>query len=218
MLAAVKSATTPDVLRGVVDALEKVLHAARMKANAVDAVMIGTTHFTNAVVQRRDLAPVAAVRLCLPATASLPPMVDWPEDLREVLGNHWYLAHGGNEFDGRVISRLDEAELLGIADDIKAKGIKSIAITSVFSPVSSEFEKQAGEIFAKALPRVIRTICAAMMSLRSMIERSQGSAIRFAGEPRSTRVQEEALFPGEQRWRPSPRRGMLLTDPSPASQ
>src|SRR5258708_1709979 len=79
-------------------------------------------------------------------------MVDWPEDLTLAIGNHAYLAHGGNEFDGRIISPLDEAELTRIAADIKAKGINSIAITSVFSPVTGEFEKQAGAIFAKALP------------------------------------------------------------------
>ena len=152
VVAGVKSATTPDVMSGVVNALRAVLEASKMEASAIDVVMIGTTHFTNAVVQRRDLAPTAAVRLGLPATASLPPMVDWPEDLKLAIGNHTYLAHGGNEFDGRVISPLDEEELLGIAADIKSKGIDTIAITSVFSPVSSDFEKQAGEIFAKALP------------------------------------------------------------------
>eukprot|EP01036_Dinobryon_divergens_P013803 gene13803-18616_t len=145
-------------MTGVVEALQAVLAASKLDASAIDVVMIGTTHFTNAVVQRRDLAKTAAVRLGLPATASLPPMVDWPEDLRETIGNHGYLAHGGNEFDGRVISPLDEAELLGIAADIKAKGINTIAITSVFSPVSNEFEKQAGEIFAKALPGVHITL------------------------------------------------------------
>ncbi len=152
VIAGVKSATTVDVMSGVVNALKAVLDASGMDAGAVDVVMIGTTHFTNAVVQRRDLAQTAAVRLGLPATASLPPMVDWPEDLKQAIGNHGYLAHGGNEFDGRVISPLNEEELLGIAADIKAKGINTVAITSVFSPVSSEFEKQAGEIFAKALP------------------------------------------------------------------
>jgi len=152
VLAAVKSATTPDVLRGVVDALERVLEASRTRADAVDAVMIGTTHFTNAVVQRRDLAPTAAVRLGLPATAALPPMVDWPDDLRSAIGNHGYLAHGGNEFDGRPISPLDERELLGIARDIAAKGIDTVAITSVFSPVSDEVEQRAGAIFRGALP------------------------------------------------------------------
>jgi N-methylhydantoinase A/oxoprolinase/acetone carboxylase beta subunit len=98
------------------------------------------------------------VRLGLPATASLPPMVDWPGDLRSSIGNHAYLAHGGHEFDGRVISPLDEAELLGIAADIKAKGVRSIAITSVFSPVNVDFETRAGEIFAKALPDVHITL------------------------------------------------------------
>ena len=160
VVAGVKAPTSADVMTGVVQALRDVLRVSGMTADKVDVVMIGTTHFTNAVVQRRDLATVAAVRLCLPATASLPPMVDWPTDLRAVIGNHWYLAHGGHEFDGRMISKLDEAELLGIADDIRAKGIKSIAITSVFSPVSSEFEKRAGEIMAKALPDTHITLSA----------------------------------------------------------
>jgi N-methylhydantoinase A/oxoprolinase/acetone carboxylase beta subunit len=152
VVAGVKSATTADVMTGVVNALRDVLEAGKMPASAVDFVMIGTTHFTNAVVQRRDLAQTAAVRLGLPATASLPPMVDWPEDLKQAIGNNTWLAHGGNEFDGRVISPLDETELRAIADEIKARGINSVAITSVFSPVSNEFEKKAGAIFADAIP------------------------------------------------------------------
>ncbi len=152
VIAGVKAGTTADVMTGVVAALRDVLATSGMDAGKVDVVMIGTTHFTNAVVQRRDLAQTAAVRLGLPATASLPPMVDWPEDLKQAIGGHYYLAHGGHEFDGRVISPLDEAELLGIAEDIKAKGISTIAISSVFSPVNGDFAKQAGEIFARALP------------------------------------------------------------------
>ncbi len=142
MLAGVKAATTPDVMSGVVAALKAVLAASGMTPEAIDVVMIGTTHFTNAVVQRRDLAQTAAVRLGLPATASLPPMVDWPEDLRSAIGNHGYLAHGGHEFDGRVISPLDEAELLGIAARHRSQGHRSIAITSVFCPVNAEFESR----------------------------------------------------------------------------
>jgi len=158
VIAGVKAATTADVMTGVVNALKAVLEASKLDASAIDVVMIGTTHFTNAVVQRRDLAKTAAVRLGLPATASLPPMVDWPEDLKAAIGGIGYLAHGGNEFDGRVISPLDEKELLGIAEDIKSRGINTIAITSVFSPVTGEFEKQAGEIFARALPGVHITL------------------------------------------------------------
>lgn len=156
--AGVKSPTTQDVMTGVVNALRKVLGEAGMEAGQVDVVMIGTTHFTNAVVQRRDLAQTAAIRLCLPATAALPPMVDWPEDLRAGIGNHWYLAHGGNEVDGREISALDEAELQAIAADIRAKGIKTVAISSVFSPVSDACERRAGEILSQALPEAEITL------------------------------------------------------------
>ncbi len=56
-----------------------------MPNDRILAVMIGTTHFTNAVVERKRLIPVAAVRLAFLATESLPPMVDWPSDLRDNL-------------------------------------------------------------------------------------------------------------------------------------
>lgn len=160
VMAGVKAPTTADVMSGVVQALKDVMKAAAISPDAVDVVMIGTTHFTNAVVQRRDLAKTAAIRLGLPATASLPPMVDWPEDLREVIGNHWWLAHGGNEFDGRPISPLDEDELVRIAGEIRAKGIRNIAISSVFSPVSGDGEKRAGEIIARELPEAHVTLSA----------------------------------------------------------
>lgn len=152
VLAGVKAATTRDVLTGVVNALKSVLAEARMEPDNIDVVMIGTTHFTNAVVQRRDLAQTAAIRLALPATASLPPMVDWPDDLKVAIGNNCWMAHGGNEFDGRPISQIDEEELTGIAAEIRAKGIRTIAVTSVFSPVSDEAERRAGEIFAREIP------------------------------------------------------------------
>ncbi len=160
VVAGVKAPTTADVLSGVVAALQDVLRTASLRAEAIDVVMIGTTHFTNAVVQRRDLAPTAAVRLGLPATAALPPMVDWPGDLRDAIGNHAWLAHGGHEFDGRSISPLDEGELRGIAAEIARQGIASVAVSSVFSPVNDECERRAGAILAAALPGAHITLSA----------------------------------------------------------
>src|SRR4030042_219530 len=94
----------------------------------------------------------AAVRLGLPATEALPPMVDWPPDLRDTIGNHKYLVHGGHEFDGREISPLDESELRDVAKDIKSKGIQAVAISAVFSPVNSSFEERAAEIIQNEIP------------------------------------------------------------------
>ena len=46
--------------------------------------MIGTTHFTNAFVEAKDLLPLGVVRLCGPATRAILPIMDWPERLRTV--------------------------------------------------------------------------------------------------------------------------------------
>ncbi len=143
-----KTQTTPDVSSGIVGALEAVLRDGQIAASQIQALMIGTTHFTNAVVERKRLLEVAALRLGLPATRCLPPMIDWPEDLGSALGFHRYLAHGGHEFDGREIAPLDEKELRDAARDIRSKGIRAVAITSVFSPVNPAMEQRAAEIVA----------------------------------------------------------------------
>jgi N-methylhydantoinase A/oxoprolinase/acetone carboxylase beta subunit len=152
VLASAKTPTTQDVTSGIVRVLRELTAARPVDPAAVEAVMIGTTHFTNAVVERRRLMPTAAVRLGLPSTRALPPMVDWPADLREALGGHVYLAHGGNEYDGRPIADVDRGELRRIAADIRAKGLESVAISSVFSPVSADVEREAAELFADELP------------------------------------------------------------------
>jgi N-methylhydantoinase A/oxoprolinase/acetone carboxylase beta subunit len=147
-----KTPTTPDVTDGITTALKTLVEATGLDVAQVDGVMIGTTHFTNAVVEGKRLQETACIRLGLPATVCLPPMVDWPDELREVVGGHYYLAHGGHEFDGREISPFDPDEIRGIAEQIKEKGINAIAISSVFSPVNVTFEEQTAEIVKEVIP------------------------------------------------------------------
>jgi N-methylhydantoinase A/oxoprolinase/acetone carboxylase beta subunit len=154
VVAEFKTPTTPDVTTGIVKVLEGLRGERSFNASEIDAVMIGTTHFTNAVVEGRRLLPTAAIRLGLPATAALPPMVDWPPRLREALGGHVFLCHGGHEFDGRPISALDPDELRRAAEEIGKLGISTVAISSVFSPVNSEMEEQAATVLRESLPGV----------------------------------------------------------------
>ena len=154
----VKTPTTPDVTSGIVTALRDLLEQTKANPATITAVMIGTTHFTNAVVERKRLMKTAAIRLGLPATQALPPMVDWPPDLREAIGNHRYLVHGGHEFDGRLISAIDEKENREVAKDIREKGIKAVAISSVFSPVNPEHEQKAAEIVRDEIPEASITL------------------------------------------------------------
>ncbi len=80
--------------------------------------------------------PVAIVRLALPATKSLNPLINWPHDLVDTIGRNVYMAEGGYEIDGREISPLDEAEIARIARDIAAKGLESIDVERWFDAYS----------------------------------------------------------------------------------
>jgi N-methylhydantoinase A/oxoprolinase/acetone carboxylase beta subunit len=158
VVAKIKTPTTEDITSGITTAMRHVLETSGTATSQIAGVMIGTTHFTNAVVERKRLEPTAAVRLGLPATAALPPFVDWPEDLADALGRHAYLCHGGHEFDGREISPLDVDEVKRIADELNTKGITAVAISSVFSPVNSSMEQEVAAIITAEAPQASVTI------------------------------------------------------------
>ena len=147
-----KAPTSRNVNDGIVAAISNVLDICQVTPEDVQTVMVGTTHFTNAFVERRHLQEVGVLRLALPATRGVPPMVDWPDDISAVIGEHHYLVEGGYEFDGRPISKLDEKAIASAAKDMREKGVRSAAISGVFSPVNSAMEERAGDIVANELP------------------------------------------------------------------
>ncbi len=152
-----KRPTTPDVTSGILSALEEVLRQ-ESPVDHLSGVMLGTTHFINALLERRELCPTAALRLCLPATQILPPLVDWPGALREAVGGLTYMVPGGHEFDGREISPLDPRQIREAARDMLAKGVESVAVCGVFSPVNPEHELEAASIIAEQAPSLRITL------------------------------------------------------------
>jgi N-methylhydantoinase A/oxoprolinase/acetone carboxylase beta subunit len=158
VIAAYKSPTTANVTDGIVSALRGLLEQSPVPTAGVQGVMLGTTHFTNAVVERQRLERTACIRLGLPATTSLPPFSDWPGELLAAIDGTGYLAHGGHEFDGRIISPFDEAEIRRIAGEIHAQGIRAVAISSVFSPVNAEIEDRAASLVRAVIPDVRVTL------------------------------------------------------------
>ncbi len=158
VIAKIKTPTTEDVTSGITTALRHVLETSGTPTSNIAGVMIGTTHFTNAVVERRRLQETAAIRLGLPATEALPPFVDWPDDLADALGRHAYLVHGGYEFDGREIAPMEPEEIRRVAADLREKGVTAIAISSVFSPVNAKMEEEAAAIILEEVPDASVTI------------------------------------------------------------
>ena len=150
----VKTATTADVSSGVGEALQRLLEEAQADRNRIGAVMIGTTHFLNAVMQRRGLTPAAAIRIALPAAAQVKPFADWPTDLRSQVAATSYLIRGGHEVDGNPIVPLDREALRAAARDIQAKGLTSVGLTAAFSPVNASAERQALDILREEAPEL----------------------------------------------------------------
>eukprot|EP00164_Ancoracysta_twista_P002639 GFYU01003512.1.p1 GENE.GFYU01003512.1~~GFYU01003512.1.p1 ORF type:complete len:988 (+),score=307.90 GFYU01003512.1:88-3051(+) len=161
-----KHPTTSDVTTGIVGSIEGAIEefvksqresnpAFEFNTADVGAVMIGTTHFVNALVQRKNLAKVAVIRLCSEATRNLGPFSDFPEDLRELLCGHTEFMSGGQQFDGTPLGDMPtQDEVARVCRRIAKKGIKHIVISAVFSPVDPQHENAMEEMIRKALPDV----------------------------------------------------------------
>ena len=174
-----KSPTTPDISGGIVAVVRRVLERGSVSPDRIVAVMIGTTHFTNAFVEGKRLLEVGTIRLSLPAGRAIPPMVDWPDKLRQAVGSHSYQVHGGYHFDGRVNSPLDEQEIVAAARDIGSKGLRSVAIAGIFSQVNAAQEERAAEIVRAELPEA-RITMSSRIGRIGMLERENAAIINAA--------------------------------------
>jgi len=195
VLAKAKTPTTPDVTAGVRRALSMLVERAGGDAGPVSAVMLGTTHFTNAVVQRRELEPVAAVRIGLPSGRSLPPFVDWPEDLAAEVCGRVFTIQGGHEYDGRPLVPFDEAATREAAERIAAERIRTVAVTAVFSPLTPECEERAADILRDVIPDVSVTLSHDLGRI-GLLERENAALLNASLIPlarRTTRAFREAL-------------------------
>src|SRR5512135_240215 len=169
VLAKAKVPGTADITGGIVAAIDAVLSAPGIDPRRITHVMLGTTHATNAVLERVNLRRVAVIRIGGPATHSIRPMFSWPRDLVRAVSVGAVIVDGGIEFDGRDLSPLDTdaiARFLGQVGD-QAEGV---SITSVFAPVSARHELLAAEVVKRenatilngALAGVARDVAQAM--------------------------------------------------------
>ncbi|OWQ83792.1 hydantoinase subunit beta [Roseateles aquatilis] len=176
VLCGLKTPTTADVIGGVAQALRDVVAGAGVARTQIGAVMIGTTHFTNALVERRKLSRVGVLRLALPATRGLPPGSDWPEDFQAAVEMHWRLAHGGYEYDGRPLGTPDPAEILGHARAFADLGLKDIAVSGAFSILNDAQETAAAELIRQVIPDARLTLSSQIGRL-GLLERENAAIL-----------------------------------------
>ncbi|KAK7424518.1 hypothetical protein QQX98_000483 [Neonectria punicea] len=156
ILCSVKASTTPDVTSGIKTAIANALEKATVERESMAAVMIGTTHFVNAVIQadNHNLRKVAVLRLCGPYTREVPPFCDFPPVLARIMNGHTAYLDGGLEIDGRDITPLNEGQIRAECATIRAKGITDIVIVGVFSPLDTTGlqEEKTKQIILEEIP------------------------------------------------------------------
>ena len=179
VVASTKQPTTADVRSGIAAAITAVLETGGVAASEISAVMVGTTHFTNALVERDKLDEVGILRLASPSGEALPPMTGWPADLIARVGSHIYLLRGGYEVDGREIAPLDEDGVRAAARELREQGIVAIAITSVFASLNSAMENRAAALVLEEHPSATISLSHAIGRV-GLIERENATILDAA--------------------------------------
>ncbi len=147
VVAATKTATTPEPIGGIQAAVAAVLAQVDDPA-ALGKAMLGTTHPTNAIIRRQDLDRVGVLRLAAPSSLGVRPSAAWPEDLRDIVIGRSEIVAGGFEYDGTPISDLDEDAVRRFGATC-AQEVSAIAVSCAFSPASTDHELRAAELLAE---------------------------------------------------------------------
>ncbi|XVN42495.1 MAG: hydantoinase/oxoprolinase family protein [Candidatus Rickettsia vulgarisii] len=174
-----KQTTTTDIMTGIEKAIEQLFIGISINKSEVTQAMLGTTHCTNAIVERRGLNSVAHIRLGAPATLAVEPLANVPEDLRLQLGSHIFIVEGGLEYDGSILSALNEDKIRTYLHTIQDK-VDSISICGVFSPVSGEQETRVAEIIREELGNSINISMSHQIGGIGLLERENASILNAA--------------------------------------
>ncbi|MBD3144874.1 hydantoinase/oxoprolinase family protein [Microbispora bryophytorum] len=178
VLATAKRPTSPDVtggLRAVLDAVLAGLPEPGLE-KLVKRVMLGTTHATNAILERRALGRVAVLRLGAPATTSVPPLSEWPDDLRDTVAAGTAIVRGGHFVDGREIAPLD---VDAVRKFVATTPADAIAVAGVFSPASADQENRVAEIIRAEIGDVPVSLSHEIGSL-GLLERENATVLNAA--------------------------------------
>jgi len=178
-IATVKVATTADVTEGIHRAIAKLLEDAAVERQQIRFAMLGTTHCTNAIVERKGLQRVGLLRLARPATLALPPLSDWPQDLHDAVDPVVAVVHGGYEYDGRLLSEIDPVEISKLVSSWHGK-VDTIAVCGVFANINNAQERQVEALIRSIAGPDIPITLSSEIGALGLLERENAAVLNAA--------------------------------------
>lgn len=128
---------------GLSGVIEQLFDKVAVDRSSVDSIVIGTTHATNAIVQRANLCRVGVIRLTGCCPLLLPSAFSWPPDLYDACIAQTICIQGGYECDGRPIGQVDKNNLIDACGTCLKAGAESIALIGTFAPLYQDQEREA---------------------------------------------------------------------------
>ena len=178
VVAAVKNPTSGDIYMGIMGAVDAVLDESGVDRTLIGQAMLGTTQCTNAIVERKGLAPIAILRIGAPATVGIPPMVDWADDIAAVCVDA-LIIEGGFEYDGKRLAEFDEAACRAFFEGVRGR-VEAVAVSSVFSTVRNDDELRAAEIAREVLGEDVHVSISSEIGSMGLIERENATILNAA--------------------------------------
>lgn len=179
VVADIKYPTSGDIYDGILGAVRAVLEASGIDRSQITQAMLGTTQCTNAIVERKHLAPIGILRIGAPATLSIQPMVDWADDIQKIAVGSTVVG-GGFEYDGKELAPFDAEAASAFFLEMKAKGVKSIAISCVFSTVRNDHELAAAKLCREAMGEDVHISISSEIGSMGLIERENATILNAA--------------------------------------
>ena len=107
----------------------------------------------------------------------------------DLVGGHTYLVRGGYQYTGDIADALDGKGLLDALRDMKSHGVRSVAVTGLFSPVNGSMEARAAAIARNELPDAHLTLSSTIGRI-GLLERQNAAILNASLADLSLRVVE----------------------------
>ncbi|MBR5228487.1 MAG: hydantoinase/oxoprolinase family protein [Firmicutes bacterium] len=179
VVASIKQHTSSNIYDGILNAVRTVLDESGVDRSKIVQAMLGTTQCTNAIVERKNLAPIGIMRIGAPATMGIPLMVDWAEDLKAIAVKTAIIG-GGFEYDGKELATFDVAAATEFFNELKSKDVKSVAISCVFSTVRNDHELEAAKLCKEIMGEDVHVSISSEIGSMGLIERENATILNAA--------------------------------------